>query len=72
MYWVLYHYAFNEALKQEYATQIREHWEIEKPERMRPQADGSFGPGKTFARTMAGSSVCLCFVLFSLLLRSNS
>lgn len=33
MYWVLYHYAFNEELKQEYAAAIREHWEIERPEK---------------------------------------
>jgi hypothetical protein len=32
-YWVLYHYAFNDTLKQEYAKMIRDHWEIEKPER---------------------------------------
>lgn len=32
-YWVLYHYAFNDTLKQEYAAMIRDHWEIEKPER---------------------------------------
>lgn len=32
-YWVLYHYAFNDDLKQEYAEMIRDHWEIEKPER---------------------------------------
>lgn len=33
MYWVLYHYAFNEELKAEYAEAIREHWEIERPEK---------------------------------------
>jgi hypothetical protein len=32
-YWVLYHYAFNDTLKQEYARLINDHWEIEKPER---------------------------------------
>lgn len=32
-YWVLYHYAFDDELKQEYAKMIRDHWEIEKPER---------------------------------------
>lgn len=32
-YWVLYHYAFDDTLKQEYAKMIRDHWEIEKPER---------------------------------------
>lgn len=32
-YWVLYHYAFDDTLKQEYAEMIRDHWEIEKPER---------------------------------------
>jgi hypothetical protein len=32
-YWVLYHYAFDDTLKQEYAAMIRDHWEIEKPER---------------------------------------
>lgn len=32
-YWVLYHYAFDDTLKQEYAKMIHDHWEIEKPER---------------------------------------
>lgn len=32
-YWVLYHYAFDDQLKQEYAKMISDHWEIEKPER---------------------------------------
>lgn len=32
-YWVLYHYAFDDALRQEYATMIRDHWNIERPER---------------------------------------
>lgn len=32
-YWVLHHYAFDDELKQEYAGMIRDHWEIEKPER---------------------------------------
>ncbi len=32
-YWVLYHYAFNDTLKQEYTKMITDHWEIEKPER---------------------------------------
>lgn len=32
-YWVLYHYAFNDDLRQEYTEMIRDHWEIEKPER---------------------------------------
>lgn len=32
-YWVLYHYAFDDPLKVEYAAMIRDHWEIEKPER---------------------------------------
>lgn len=32
-YWVLYHYAFNEELKQEYAAMITDHWEIERPEK---------------------------------------
>lgn len=32
-YWVLYNYAFNDTLKQEYAEMIRDHWKIEKPER---------------------------------------
>ena len=32
-YWVLYHYAFDDTLKQQYAEMIRDHWEIEKPER---------------------------------------
>ncbi|MDR2815111.1 MAG: hypothetical protein LBB62_00180 [Proteiniphilum sp.] len=31
-YWVLYHYAFDDVLKQEYAEMIRDHWAIEKPE----------------------------------------
>ncbi|WP_085536464.1 ligand-binding sensor domain-containing protein [Massilibacteroides vaginae] len=32
-YWVLYHYAFDNQIKEEYAKMIRDHWEIEKPER---------------------------------------
>jgi hypothetical protein len=32
-HWVLYHYAFDDTLKQEYAKIIRDHWETEKPER---------------------------------------
>ena len=32
-YWVLYHYAFNDTLRQEYVKMINDHWEIEKPER---------------------------------------
>jgi hypothetical protein len=32
-YWVLYHYAFDDNLKQEYKKIISDHWEIEKPER---------------------------------------
>jgi hypothetical protein len=32
-YWVLYHYALNDTLKQTYADITRDHWEIEKPER---------------------------------------
>lgn len=32
-YWVLYHYAFDDSLKQQYAAMIHDHWEIEKPER---------------------------------------
>ncbi len=32
-YWCLYHYAFNDTLKQDYAWMIRNHWEIEQPER---------------------------------------
>ncbi|MCG8310927.1 MAG: hypothetical protein MI975_26295 [Cytophagales bacterium] len=32
-YWVLYHHAFNDDLKQKYVGVIRDHWEIEKPER---------------------------------------
>ncbi|MDR1880108.1 MAG: hypothetical protein LBQ78_04180 [Tannerellaceae bacterium] len=31
-YWVMYHYAFDEALKKEYAAMIADHWEIERPE----------------------------------------
>ena len=32
-YWVLYHYAFNDELKQKYVEVIRDHWQIEIPER---------------------------------------
>ncbi len=32
-YWPLYHYAFNDSLKQDYIDIIRDHWKIEKPER---------------------------------------
>ncbi|MGN6619000.1 MAG: hypothetical protein ACTHJ5_17625 [Ilyomonas sp.] len=32
-YWVLYNYAFNNQLKKQYADVIRDHWQIEKPER---------------------------------------
>ena len=32
-YWVLYHHAFNDDLKQKYVGVIRDHWEIEKPEK---------------------------------------
>lgn len=32
-YWVLHRYAFNKELKKTYAALIKEHWEIEKPER---------------------------------------
>ncbi len=32
-YWVLYHHAFNSDLKQKYAGVIREHWEMEIPEK---------------------------------------
>ncbi len=32
-YWVLYHYAFNNDLKDKYVEVIREHWETELPER---------------------------------------
>jgi hypothetical protein len=32
-YWVLYHYAFNDDLKQKYVEVIRDHWQIELPER---------------------------------------
>lgn len=32
-YWVLYHYAFDDTLKEEYRKMINDHWEIEKPER---------------------------------------
>lgn len=32
-YWVLYHYAFNDELKQKYVEVIRDHWKIEIPER---------------------------------------
>jgi hypothetical protein len=32
-YWVLYHYAFNPEHKQQFSWVIRDHWEIEKPER---------------------------------------
>ncbi|KAF5070854.1 hypothetical protein DSECCO2_217920 [anaerobic digester metagenome] len=32
-YWVLYHYAFDDTLRDEYKKMINDHWEIEKPER---------------------------------------
>lgn len=32
-YWVLYHYAFDDSMQQEYAKMIQDHWKIEKPER---------------------------------------
>ncbi|UZR99208.1 hypothetical protein [Chondrinema litorale] len=32
-YWPLYHYAFNDTLKQAYSEVIRDHWEVELPER---------------------------------------
>lgn len=32
-YWVLYHYAFNNDLKQKYVGVIREHWQMELPEK---------------------------------------
>ena len=32
-YWVLYHHAFNNDLRQKYVGVIRDHWEIEKPEK---------------------------------------
>lgn len=32
-YWVLYHYAFNKELQQQYRQVIIDHWQIEKPER---------------------------------------
>ncbi|MEM1135179.1 MAG: hypothetical protein AAGI07_05020 [Bacteroidota bacterium] len=32
-YWPLYHYAFNDTLKQQYASIIEDHWKIELPER---------------------------------------
>ncbi len=32
-YWVLYHHAFNSDLKQKYVSVIREHWELERPEK---------------------------------------
>ncbi len=32
-YWVLYHHAFNNDLKQKYVGVIREHWEMERPEK---------------------------------------
>ncbi|MEJ7676951.1 MAG: hypothetical protein WKG06_03570 [Segetibacter sp.] len=32
-YWVLYHYAFNKELQQQYKQVIIDHWQIEKPER---------------------------------------
>lgn len=32
-YWILYHFAFDEELKNTYADVITDHWKIEKPER---------------------------------------
>ncbi len=33
-YWVLYHYAFDDTLKQEYAKMIRDHWRLRNPNAM--------------------------------------
>jgi hypothetical protein len=32
-YWVLYRYAFDDSLKSKFAAAIRDHWEIERPEK---------------------------------------
>ncbi|HEY6977828.1 MAG TPA: hypothetical protein VH396_16125 [Chitinophagaceae bacterium] len=32
-YWVLYHYAFDKQLQQQYATVIKDHWQAEQPEK---------------------------------------
>ncbi len=32
-YWVLYHFAFNKELQQQYKNVITDHWQMEKPER---------------------------------------
>ncbi len=32
-YWVLYHYAFDEALQEKYKWAIQNHWEVEQPEK---------------------------------------
>ncbi|WP_423738228.1 hypothetical protein [Chitinophaga caseinilytica] len=32
-YWVLYRYAYNDDLKRQYAGAIRNHWEVERPEK---------------------------------------
>jgi hypothetical protein len=32
-YWVLYHYAFTDTLKKQYAVAIKDHWQAELPER---------------------------------------
>ena len=52
-YWVLYHYAFNDSLKQQYSGIIHDHWAMEKPERnavwnlVSLGTDGSFDKAST-------------------------
>ena len=52
-YWVLYHYTFNDSLKQQYSGIIHDHWAMEKPERnavwnlVSLGTDGSFDKAST-------------------------
>ncbi|MEO6289612.1 MAG: hypothetical protein ABIO76_06810 [Ginsengibacter sp.] len=47
-YWVLYHYAFNKELQQQYKKVIIDHWQIEKPERNALWNLITFGTAGTF------------------------
>lgn len=47
-YWVLYRYAFNDSLKQQYISIIHDHWQMEKPERNAVWNLVSLGTGGSF------------------------
>lgn len=47
-YWVLYHFAFNKELQQQYKQVIIDHWRIEKPERNALWNVITFGTAGTF------------------------